>query len=252
MEKQNEVQFLAEQFSKHFHHHSLTPDFILNDIRGQAGSVWDIFPTDEPVKRIREFLPNSRLPPRMKRRIYFKAERAKQHLVCSEILGHYIFTRLGEIHYQSRSLVKEVGIQWLTVTGHRNPYDEEMEEYFLKNKQSISLLYLKLENGQELWIDLCSPQVDVHSYTKEDFPCLILTELPKTKGELYSKKHNNFVALTEDAPPAEMITSEEHYGQYLEMIVDQAEKENDYDRAEYLVEYHERMEEDFSKQIKGE
>lgn len=241
-----EVEHLAKEFSRHFHHGSLTPDFYINNIHGRAQTTWDMYPSEEPVKKVKDFILNSHLPTRMKKRIYFKAERAKQHLIVSEILAHYFFTHLEQIHYR-RTPISQIGIQWVTITGHKNPYDEETEEHLLLDKQPISLIYLKTESGQVLYLDLCSPQVDVHSYTEDGFPYLILEELKLKKQ--YAPKFSNFVTIDQLSPEPELITDEAHFGNYLEMIVDQAEKEEDDDRAEYLVEYHERLENDFDLEI---
>lgn len=237
-----DVTYLAKAFSKLFHEQSLTPEYYINQI-GKAHSTWDNFPTEEPVKEIRQFLPHCRYPQKMKMNIFYKAERASQHLVVTECLSYYMFTRIKDVHYQGDP-IETVNIQWLTVTGHRNPVMLEEEQYLLKNQQPICILYLVTKSGQNLYLDLCATQVDINHYSDDDgksgYPYLLLDKLELNQP--YAPDNNLNVTITAIEEPVP-VTSE-NFGNYLEMLVDQHDEE-----AEYLIEYHERMVDDFRKTI---
>lgn len=249
--EQMDVEYLGKEFSKHFGKNCMTPEFFVNQFRNNR-NIWDVFPCEEPVKKVRDFLPNSHLPMKMKIFLYNKAQRAKQHLVVAEILSHFMYCRRDQLHYKNSPIVS-INLQWITVSGHSNPKLVEDEENFngrlthlVNDKQPICLINLVTESGLQIYLDLCSPQVDVHSYTEEGYPFLMLNEIKK--GSAYAPQVSNNVII-EDIEEPVPVNSEELYGSYLEMIVDQQEESSDPDRAEFLVEYHERIEADFKKLI---
>lgn len=243
----NEIEFIAKLFSKHFHYNSWSPDFYINDIK-KSGAYWDIYPTEDgsAVKRMSDFLRNSHMSPRLKKFIYYKAERANQDVIVSEILAHYFLKHINEIHYQQQKII-EIGIQSFVVVGHKNPYDQEQEIYLLKNKQPISIVYLKTESGQTLYIDLCATQLDINSFDDHGMPYLLLTEIHKNK--LYAPKSSNAIKVIE-IKDLIVINDDSHYQTYLQNLVNT--KENDGledDEKDYLQNYHERLESDFEKFI---
>jgi len=242
----NDIEYIARSFSKHFHKNSWSPNFYITDIK-KSGTYWDIFPMDEPIKKMNQFLRNSRLSPKLKSFIYYKAERANQDLVVSEILAYYFLKHIDQIHYQQKKII-EIGIQPLTVTGHKNPFDIELEFYLMKNKQPINVIYLKTESDQVLYIDLCCSQLDIHSYDSNNMPYLLLTEISKNK--LYASKFNNSVKVIQ-VDELIKINDESHYNTYLQNLVNTKPKEDlEEDELDYLQGYHERMYNDFAVLIK--
>jgi len=250
--EQLDVVYLAKEFSKFFHHNSITPEFYINQFR-QNRYIWDVFPTEDPIKTVQEFLPHSHLNHKSKINLYSKAERANQHLAISEVFSHFLFRRQSEVHY-NQDPIKQISLQWIVVTGHRNHKLIEDEENFmgkltflLKDKQPICLIHLETESGKTFYLDLCATQIDIYSYSEDGFPFLMIEEEIKI-DQLYSETHNLNVKVLE-VEQLVPINSETNYGAYLEMLVDQQAEDSDPDRAEFLVEFHERLEEDFRKLI---
>jgi hypothetical protein len=257
-----DIEYLAIAFSRHFHQKSLSPDFYAVV---KKPSQWEIYYTEEPCKTLNEFLPSCRYPIWQKKKYFYKAERLNQHLVVSEVLGHYFYLHQEQIHFRSDPIT-QINLQWLSVTGHSNPYDVEEGVYLMQNKMRISVLHLVTKSGRNIYLDLCGPQLDLHNYatgdmrkTGMDDPILMLDSIKA--GKPYAPKVNQSITVTavEDSVP---ITSDEHYPEYLELIIDQIEKSKntyndstqnpadlDPDRGEYLIEYHERLEEEFTKSI---
>lgn len=237
-----DVEYLATNFSSHFHFNSLSPEFY---IQVKKLNHWEMYPTEEPVKRLNDFLPSSRTIYFLKKRMYYKAERANQHLIVCEVLGHYFLEHLEELHFRQDQIAK-INLQWLTVSGHMNPYDQEEEVYLLKNKQRISVLHLVTQSGLNIYLDLCGPQIDLHNYAdKFDIPIVMTDNLENKKPYLPDVNKNINVLLVEESVP---ITDQDHYREYLELMIKDNEDDVD-DRAEYLIEYHERLEKDFSDLI---
>lgn len=243
--KYNDVEYIGQLFSKHFHKTSWSPNFYISDIK-KSGTYWDMYPQDEPVKKMNLFLRNSRLSPKLKSFVYYKAERANQDLVVSEILAYYFLKHKDEIHYQQKKIV-EIGIQPLIVDGHKNPYDIEQELYLMKNKQPINIVYLKTELNQILYMDLCASQLDINAYTTEGMPYLLLTELQKNK--LYVPKLNNSVRIIEIRELIK-IFNETHYENYIKNLINTESNEDlEDDELDYLQGYHERIYKDFETLI---
>tara|TARA_R100001163_G_scaffold65832_1_gene65436 strand:+ start:1471 stop:2334 length:864 start_codon:yes stop_codon:yes gene_type:complete len=245
-----DVEHLSIVFSNHYKKNSMSPEFYICYKRpGQ----WEIYYTEDPVKTIREFLPTCRLPFRLQKRMYYKAERANQHLIVCEVLGHYFVQNLGRIHFRGDP-IKSVNLQWLLVTGFSNPRDTEEEISLLKNKQRISILKLITRSDKTIYIDLCGPQIDIHGYATgsfkekkgQDDPILMFDKIENKKPYVPQLSKSVKVLEIEDVVP---IEDEEHFGNYLEMMLDETANDPDCDKAEYLVEYHERLEEEFSKRI---
>ena len=240
----NEIEYLGKLFSKHFHYNSWSPDFFINDIK-KNGAYWDIRYTDEPVKKMSQFLLNSHLPQRLKKYVYYKAERANQDYSVSEILAHYFLKNINQIHYQQQQIT-HVGIQKLTVVGHKNPYDQEQEIYLLQNKLPITVIFLKTISGQTLYMDLCASQLDINSYSDDGMPYLLLTELSKNK--LYAPKFSNAIKVISIDEP--IITSDNsHYESYLKDLINNKNENLDDDELDYLQNYHEKLESDFSNTL---
>lgn len=241
-----DVQSLGKTFSKIFHEQVLAPEYYVTQT-GRGNLVWDNLPTEEPVKNVREFLPHSRYPQRMKTNWFFKAERATQHLVVTQILSHYMFTRLGDIHYNEDPIDK-IYIQWMTADGFTNPMMLEEEQYLLKNKQPFCVVHLVTKSGKKLYLDLCATQFDIASYSSDDgktgYPYYLTENVEK--GKPYAPKLRPSVRIIEMEEPVP-VDSEEIFRTYLEMLLD-----GDLDDAEYLVEYHERMENDLRKLVNKE
>lgn len=239
-----DVESLAKEFSRHFHENVLAPDYYINSL-GRTNQ-WDNIPTEEPVKQLRDFLPHSRYPNRIKWNYFNKAERTGQHLVVSQILSHYFFTKLGEIHYQ-QDLIKTISLQWLIVKGHRNPFMLEEEQYLMKNKQPICIIKLETESGQIFYLDLCATQLDIFKYSSKDnksgFPFLMIKNKLQIK-KLYAPefdKNIKIVSMEEQI----IVNNEQIFLDYLELLLDN----DNLDDAEHLVEYHERIEKQFRIKI---
>lgn len=239
-----DVENLAIQFSHLFHKEGLSPEFYVCIKRP---GLWEIYDTEEPCKELNDFLRACRLPLWMKKRYYYKGERANQHLVVTEILGHFMFRHKDEIHFRG-DLIDKISIQWATMTGHTVPYDKEEERYLMKNKLPVSLLLLTTKMGKNIYIDLCGPQLDVHNYASGDKKRgyddpIYMTNTIK-RGKLYAPDLDKSVKVISIEDP--ITIDEDHYRKYLDLLIE----EDDDDRAEYLIEYHERLEGDFEKLVK--
>jgi hypothetical protein len=256
-----DIEYLAIIFSQQFHKKSLTPDFY---VCIKKPSNWEIYYTEEPCKTLNDFMPNCRAPIFQKKKYFYKAERLNQHQTVSEILGRYFYLHLQQIHFRGDPIT-QINLQWLTVSGHSNPYDVEEEVYLMDNKMRISVLHLVTKSGRNIYLDLCGPQVDLHNYatgefkTGQDDPILMVNSIKV--GKPYSSALNKDVKVIslEDPIP---ITVEGHYQEYIKKLIHDIENpertftditqnpnNTDPDRGEYLIEYHERLLTEFSELI---
>ena len=256
-----DIEYLGTLFSQQFHKKSLSPDFY---VCIKKPAHWEIYYTEEPCKTLNEFMPSCRAPIWQKKKYFYKAERLNQHLTISEILGRYCYQHLDQIHFRNDPIT-QINLQWLTVSGHSNPYDVEEEVYLMDNKMRVSVLHFVTKAGRNIYMDLCGPQIDLHNYVTgdlrkgQDDPILMVDSIKV--GKAYSSVLNQSVkvlALEEPVP----ITTETHYKEYLDKLIYDIENPEktytditqnpnnvDPDRGEYLIEYHDHLGREFTKLI---
>lgn len=264
-ESHMDIEYLAIAFSHHFHQKSLSPDFYACI---KKPSHWEIYYTDDPCKTLNEFLPSCRYPIWQKKKYFYKAERLNQHLIVCEVLGHYFYQNLQKIHFRSDPIT-QINLQWLTVTGHTNPYDVEEEVYMMQNKQRISVLHLVTKSGKNIYLDLCGPQVDLHNYATGDMrkmglddPILMVDSIKE--GCTYAPSVNLDIKVIGVEGESTTLMEEGHMSKYLKDMIEEIERSqttysdstqnpanSDPDRGEYLVEYHERLEKEFAEMIEN-
>jgi hypothetical protein len=223
----NDVEVIAKALSKMIHLHSLTPDFSIKNFDSSSQYDWNVREMDEPVKKIRDFLPNCRSSERIKKNLYYKAERIGQSLIAVEILGEYLRNRKQQLYYKSK-LVVEIKMQWLTVKGHIVPKIRDFEKPIIPKIFNFPVTLLKLQDDDNpIYIDLCATQLDINTYDEKGHPYLILTKLePNT---YYSKEHNLYTKIV-SIEEAFSFKDDTNWNEYL----DEIEEEEDRNQVEYI------------------
>jgi len=263
-----DIELVCIAFSKHFSQNAQMPNYYINQIR-ENGSVWDDmdFGDDaDPIRSIKEFLPHSRFPEFIKSGYFLKAQRAYQDYLVCQVLSHFILCRLGGIHYQGDPIDK-IYLQPIVVTGHRAPILENEERYVVPIKHKIYCIFLTTKGGTELYLDLCSPQIDITrlSNDKTGYPYLIFRVSKNGQkrqqmqvGELYCSEHNRNVKII-SVLPLIPIENEKPFKKYLKSFQDQEDREDQEDQEVETTEQNEqkRLEniektKDFLNQTMGE
>ncbi len=84
--KFHDVIHLTQLLSEHIHTEGINLDYYINAFQ-DYGRIWDVIEMEHPVKEIQYFLPYSRLSYKFKKNFFFKAERANQANLISNILA---------------------------------------------------------------------------------------------------------------------------------------------------------------------
>lgn len=214
----SDVIYLSKIMSKHFHEKSITPDYYITGFSNH-GQVWNIVEMEDPVKDIQHFLPNCRLNEKMKKNIYWKAERAGQSILLCQMLSNYFHNKIrSNALFYNKCPIINVFILPITTKYHKTPvFDDERK--VLSGKETFHVIHLHYIDEEryvrDLYIDLCSPQVDVTSYDSEGYPLYVFENLEV--DELYANEHNRdttVIRIDQDI----YVNSDVSYQNYLDAV----------------------------------
>lgn len=192
-----DVETLFNIFTKIISFNSIYPDFYVTSFE-QNRSVWLIDDAPEQIKNVKQFLPNCKLPEKLKKNYFMKAQRANNDELIANVLCNFLSYRMnqgsGLLLYKGHPIT-EVGLKWVTVTGHSTPFLDGDNKRLVGIKHNMCVIDLTytadLDVVQHVYYDLCTPQIDVFSYNLEGYPIYKTEAL--TIGAAYSAENPNVV-----------------------------------------------------------
>jgi hypothetical protein len=215
---ESDLAWICEEFSHSFHWNCPGPDYQIN-IFSNHGREWGTVDLDGPAKLFDEFF-KVRIAHFLKKNLFYKAQRAHQSEIISQLLANILYHRINDDKYKDFPLthknrqIKSVSIQTLTVKGHNTPRLDEMD-FLLPKVHEFEVIQLLDTEDKPIYVDLCGPQVDIFVYGSNERPLLILDNLSeglKVK-EPYSKDYRPFIKVTELGKKLE-ITGDEQWHKF--------------------------------------
>lgn len=243
----SDVTYLSKLMSKHFHEKSLTPDYYITGFK-DYGRIWDIIEMDDPVKDIQYFLPNCRFNDKIKKNIYWKAERAGQSILLCQLLANYFFNKKNSNSlFYNKHPITDVYILPITTKDHKSPiFDDERK--VLSSKETFNIIHLRYIDDdhyiKDVYIDLCATQVDITSYDSDGYPLYIFEKLQL--GELYGESFNKDTRIVNIGPEIHII-NDTAYQNYLEAVCNEFMEEV----QEYVIHLYTSYKDIIRKKIKN-
>lgn len=236
----NDAEWLAQGFSEIFAAEAVLPDYrVTGD--SYRHSKWVCVELEDAVKNPKAFLPHARCPEQIKKNIFFKAQRVAQGMLCSQLLAKLYSAKISSKSlYFKGKLVTAVYIQWLTIKGHRDIFVEDWEDFIVKREVITQIIKLDVEGRDPVYIDVCSPQVDVFSYGPNGFPYLMLEKLEEKKD--YAPEVTKMGATVYSIEEPILVKNETNWNAFLKKM------EIDFDEEVRL--YCEYVDEEFKKNLK--
>jgi hypothetical protein len=212
----HDAETLAQILSLVYDQNAPLPDYYITGF-GLNNRSWRITEVEEPLTKIMQFLPYCRYPDSMKKNIFYKAQRVDQAATLTQILCNFFINKtLSKNLYYRGKLVASVNLQWVTVSGYKNPIMEEWEKTLLPvNNYSFPVVNLITSDNEEVFIDLCSTQIDVNNYDENNVPFLVLHKL--TVGAPYASELNKNVIITSMEAPVPVV-NDSNYNNFIEML----------------------------------